>query len=465
MSTWQQIANTQVAVTATGNFTSPGPTVSITSAAAPGNSTLVAWGSVYASASGGLSSSSGVSITDDASNPWVFSAVDSQFPPSIYTPGGQGYVTFVAWCINAAPVTSVTFSDSTGHTDNWNVCVIELINGAWPDGTVAVNTPAGVTSSTATGTVTCTTPQDAVFAAAYSSSGNPTGFSASGVSSYATLVQGFTDAGAASHTDQYALISALNPPGLIYGGGVHNTNSGSYSGSLNVLTPGDLCVGDLLVYDILGTGSGTLVTAWPAGFTQQILMTGTNNANHQRYVATKLADGTEGGTLDVTVAGISNAILLLYVIRGVASATPANTATYTASGYQTSLVPASLTIANSTDLTLYGYGGVTSAGTETIGINDPGGLSNWLGTLVAGGGTIAGIGWGTDVSSPGSSGSSSTAVDTLDWAMDFTATPLGVGGQVTATWTYSGSVNNGVAMASFGPLGVPTAPPAILQMF
>ena len=99
---------------------SPGPTISYSSTA--GN-TLILSGYVET----GSTAVSGISsITDSAGNPWQYSTSNAQNPPSqASSSGGTHYAAFVAWCIGAAAITSVTVHDSTGHSDFWNVFVSE----------------------------------------------------------------------------------------------------------------------------------------------------------------------------------------------------------------------------------------------------------------------------------------------------------------------------------------------------
>jgi hypothetical protein len=447
MSTWLEPLFLGSAI-ANGAFASPGPTISYTSQA---GSTLVLAGYIKATASGGLSTSSGLtSITDSTAgaNTWIFSSKNSQFPPSVYLGNSNGYVVFIAWCINAQPVTSVTLTDSTGHADTWEVALGEWSNLAWPDYGIAALGYG--TSGINMATVQCSTPQDMVVAVeanngdivATTSSPGIIGFSAS-------LPGGFTHP-AIGHQE----LTSIAPPGGVFVGETPLFSSG-LTGALVMPMPNDVLPGDLLIFDIICSGTGT-ITGWPSGFTQAPFspVTGANNAANLRYVATKTADGTEGSSVTATAAGGANVLCLMYALRGNAGSTPANTAVYTNSGYSTTMTSPSLTIANSTDLTIYGYGGCTSTETGNPGMTAPGGLSNWLTALNPSLGATMGIGWGTDAVAP-SAAVANVSLDILNWAMDIPAQQLGVGGQLTWSWSLAGSPSAAIAMMSFGPSGAP----------
>lgn len=67
-------------------------------------------------------------ITDTAGNTWHFSNVVSQNPPQSeeYDGSSQYITTFVAWCIAAAPVTSVTIKRSDAGSNWWRATLAEF---------------------------------------------------------------------------------------------------------------------------------------------------------------------------------------------------------------------------------------------------------------------------------------------------------------------------------------------------
>lgn len=456
MSAWNQPAYIGGAV-ASGAYASPGPTISYTSQAA-GGTTLVLAGYIKATASGGLSATSGLtSVTDSTSgaNTWIFSPANSQFPPSAYIGSSNGYVAFIAWCINAKPVTSVTLADSTGHADTWEVALGEWPNIAWPDyGVAALGYGA---SGVNPATVKCSTPQDIVVAVEANNGDTAPTTSPSGIIGFSSSFSG----GLAHPSIGFQNAPPLGPAGGVFVGSTALTAAGC-TGALAMSMPNGVLPGDLLIFDITCAGTGT-ITGWPAGFTSAPFspVTGANNAGNLRYVATKTADGTEGSSVSATAAGGANVVAYMYALRGNAGSAPANTAVYTTSGYSPTLASPSLTIANSADLTIYGYGGCASGDTGNAGIpTAPGGLSNWAQSSLATYGATAGIGWGTDAASP-SAAVANANLDILDWAMDIPTLPLGVGGQVTWSWSLAGSPWSGIAMMSFGPTGVTQIPPPV----
>ena len=180
-----------------------------------------------------------------------------------------------------------------------------------------------------------------------------------------------------------------------------------------------------------------------------------------RYAATKIADGTEPATLTVTMSAGSLATGMLYGISGAASATPLNTAVSTGNGYVTTLTPPSLTIAGPSDLTIYGYGGDTlnsSASPVVTALSNAQVISNGAHSV------CGGIGWGTDVTSPGN-GSSTVAMDEMNWAMDLAAGSPGAGGNAGFAWPFSTPTDCAVAMMSFRPAGAPLIPSPVMSSF
>ena len=456
MSQWQTpglLGSTTYQATAAA----PGPTVSYASA---GGTTLIAAGYVDEGATAtSFDPTHGLtSITDDAGNVWTFSKVNNQEPPVIYGAFGAGAVsktiTFIAWCINAAPVTSVSFADVSSGTDTWNISLSEWANIAWPDFGYAGG--SGFTSiDSATASTRVSTPSNLVVGVLTSNAGTITS-TPGGTSD----LPGEVSTGAYSMRYQIAPMppasTFMYPPGGVSNG----TNGGS--SIINIIPPYDLCPGDLLFLDVVVYGA--TVSSWPAGFTQQLSVTGQMNAANQRFVATKIADGSETINMTVGLSGAGTASALIYSLRGAASSIPLNTAIYTSSaGYTTSLPTPSLTIASPQDATVYGYGGISAARGAFLTGTIPGTLSNGA-EAINGEGTLAQIGWGVDVS-PAAAGSASAAVDVLDWAMDFGALPSGVGGFVNWSWSLSSGVYHTWVMQSFGPIGVPVQAPAAMTSF
>lgn len=131
---------------ATGNFTSPGPTTSYTSL---GGTTLILTGTVNT----GATAITGITgITDTAGNTWQYSTSNSNNPPSNVENNGGGYIcSFIAWCFNAAAITSVTVHDGTGNSDYWQTAISEWQNlAAFDTGNAAGGATAGPTSAPVT---------------------------------------------------------------------------------------------------------------------------------------------------------------------------------------------------------------------------------------------------------------------------------------------------------------------------
>lgn len=104
MPTLVQDANTNHAYNSGNTVITPGV------ATTAGNTLIIA-----GAASPFQSASDSLNITDSAGNTWTIGAtnVQSQNPPVAYNGGGP-YGTFIAWCFNAAAVTTVTISNSGG---------------------------------------------------------------------------------------------------------------------------------------------------------------------------------------------------------------------------------------------------------------------------------------------------------------------------------------------------------------
>jgi hypothetical protein len=93
------------------------------------------------------SAASDLTVTDSADNTWQYSAVNANDPPygQVQTTAGGGeYVgSFVAWCIGASAITSVTLSQVNGN--RWQGVLSEW-NGIMSAGTGAAATNASTTS-------------------------------------------------------------------------------------------------------------------------------------------------------------------------------------------------------------------------------------------------------------------------------------------------------------------------------
>lgn len=451
MTSWETITGPLGGAAAIGTYGAAGPTVTYSSTA--GN-TLIACGFTVQGGSGGspLSATNQItSITDSAGNSWQFSLASSQFPASVFCGNPLGGIAWIAWCINAKAITSVTFTDGFGGSaDVWNVSVAEWAGIAFADGGFAAATTTG--SASPVGTVRVSAPNGIVVGVLDTAAGT-----VSATPAGTTALPGET--GLTASSLRYGNPAFVPASPVIYSGtGNGGTSGGSSIGSITM--PPYFIPGDLLILDVVAYNA--TVSAWPSGFTQQLSVTGATDPLNQRFIATKIATGSET-VLSVTMSGATNASALLYVLRGAGSAVPTSTATVTANGYTTTLATPALTIANPSDLTVYGYGGITSARSSFITATVPGSLSNSA-EAIAGQGTVAAAGWGINAS-PVASGSASAAVDTLDWAMDFPAAALGVGGNVTWNWSLTGGPAGAVAMMAFGPAAVPVPDEPMTQTF
>ena len=248
---------------------------------------------------------------------------NSQSPPSVYGPWSPGAsTTFIAWCVNAAAVTSVSLSDATGATDTWNVSLSEWTSVSWPDfgtaGGSGTSTPTTALASTRT-----STPYDLVVAAMGTKGGTISGTPG-------------RDRPAARGDRPDRAVPAV-PGGRTRAGQnfrYAGTGSGGTTGGssiTNIIPPADLVAGDLLIMDVVAWNA--TVSGWPGGY-PQIAVTGGMDAANQRFVATKIADGSEVINMTVTLSGAGTASALLYSLRGAASATPLNTATAVNAGGQ-----------------------------------------------------------------------------------------------------------------------------------
>jgi hypothetical protein len=219
-------------------------------------------------------------------------------------------------------------------------------------------------------------------------------------------------------------------------------NSATYTAaaaaSQVVTVPSGVNGGDLIIVSIT-TYQPASASVTQASFTQQYFQNaGVSTTAHFGYVGTRIAAGSAGsGTSDTTFTftfgdgTASYSTTTCYVLRSSTGvSTVANKALFTNSGgYITSLTAPSLTIANASDLTAYGFGGNSSAGSETFSAFGDTSLSNPVFYSGAGAnGQLAGVAWGTNVSAPAAAtftNSGATGLDAFDWGLDVTA---GAGG-------------------------------------
>jgi beta-glucanase (GH16 family) len=140
----------------TGYSASPvSDTVEFSMTATTAGNTLTLAGSFYVSTEdpAGI-----VSVTDSASNTWTYATSDSQNPPSAHSSDGSegGFVSFVAYCLDAASVTSITltmpnpggspFYFVSADASEWSG-ITGLDTAVAGAGTAAASSPAAITLS------------------------------------------------------------------------------------------------------------------------------------------------------------------------------------------------------------------------------------------------------------------------------------------------------------------------------
>lgn len=195
--------------------------------------------------------------------------------------------------------------------------------------------------------------------------------------------------------------------------------------------PAGISSGDVAIVCMDFFGTGTTVTL--TGYASQLDNTGT--ASDHRIVFTKTLTGSETSvapTMSVATWGT----LEVLVLRGLSSSTPTNKAiqaTSFASGGGNFTNP-SLTINASTDATVYGYPATASGNSsanQPAFTATPANLSNWSSVSTSGStdGAAQGIGWGTNISTPGTATINIPGPTTgsgLAWALDLPASTSGV---------------------------------------
>ncbi|SRR5579859_7370575 len=145
------------------------------------------------------------SITDTAGNTWDFATSVSQSPPQSeeYDGSSQYITTFVAWCINASPITSVTINRTDSGSNWWRVTLAEF-SGIGSLHSAASNSAASGTAPSATLTVSA---GDLVIGAADAINnvpGMPTGWTA--FTSSGSICNGYDlSAPAGSYTPTWGL--------------------------------------------------------------------------------------------------------------------------------------------------------------------------------------------------------------------------------------------------------------------
>lgn len=191
---------------------------------------------------------------------------------------------------------------------------------------------------------------------------------------------------------------------------------------------GDLIVVSSVTYQSSNAG----VTC--AALTTQYNQGCANDATvHWGYVSTKIAGGAFGApttdsSFTLAFGGGNNSwgAVTVAVYRSTAGVnTIAHKALFTNASYQVSpLTSAALTVAGGSDLTVYGYGGITAAANENYSAFGDSSLSNPVARFGSNSnGCLAGQAWGTGVSSPAGAtftNSAGTGLDQFNWGLDVT---------------------------------------------
>jgi hypothetical protein len=192
--------------------------------------------------------------------------------------------------------------------------------------------------------------------------------------------------------------------------------SGNGVTSLSLSVPTGVASGDFIAF--VAVAYSATVT-WPSGVTSLANGTG-NNTNHNYDVAYKIAGASES-TYTVSFSTTTWCAAMAYALHGTASGAPTLYSNVNTSGtYPTSLPAASGSIGASTDATLYVFAGENSGDSGTETLTFPGSLSNTHQINETSAGDVIGMGWGIDVTSPGSA-TVSTAVDYYDFLFDIAA--------------------------------------------
>lgn len=202
------------------------------------------------------------------------------------------------------------------------------------------------------------------------------------------------------------------------------SNSGSANGATTmVLTkPTGTAQGDLIIITLNAWASGVTITQ-PTGFTVPTNGSGSVNSNHYFSTSYLVAGASEPSSYTVSFSTSSTwAEGLIYVLRGAATSSPiANCYKATNATYSLTMPAASGTIANSSDATVYIYGGINSGASGSQTATMPGTLSNEVQTSFSSEGGVLAMGWGVDVTSPGSCSVTTYALDQMATLLDIKA--------------------------------------------
>lgn len=248
-------------------------TVSYTSK--PG-STLVIAGYFYHPAQSSLPTS----ITDTAGNTWHVSISNATDPPTEeISIGGAFRTTFIAWCINAAPVTSITIArqDNDPTSSWWRFSLLELTGVAGLDTSNAGSDTSGTNSTFNLPSITLNHDQDWVVAIAANSSDStetpPSGWSG--------LTGGFANWAA----------GACDVPGV----------TGSFSPQWTAASAGEWT---------------SVVAAFRPGFSQDVLQVGTQSYNAGGWGYPNTSSGGAADWIDVEVTPVLKATNRLWPSGG-----------------------------------------------------------------------------------------------------------------------------------------------------
>lgn len=204
-------------------------------------------------------------------------------------------------------------------------------------------------------------------------------------------------------------------PGFSFVAAASATGSGVLS--VNITVPAAVQNGDTIIIAV--AAYNTTISA--TGFTLLDNMQGNQSTNHKGATLWRTA-ASEGSTWTVSFGTSTWPICTAYILRGGIASPVANHGSRSdAASYVTSLpAPTSPTINSVNDAVVYAYTGVDSLGSGTESATNPGSLNNWSSQGNSSLGGIVGIGWGTNVSAPGSATVSPDGQDYNDAYIDLT---------------------------------------------
>ena len=203
-------------------------------------------------------------------------------------------------------------------------------------------------------------------------------------------------------------------------------NNSNNSTTLTVTKPTNTAQGDLVMVYVIYWGSSVTASMTAAGFaTLDNDIPGNLSSSHVFYSFWKIAGSSEGASWTCTFSSSSTwAVCVAYTLRNV-TATPIShhSTKADASAYTNTLPQATSTKTNSTDGTIYTYGGINSGASGTVSITSwPASLLNTAQSNDSQLGGVVGVGWGINLSSPGSATSNDAAgLDYLDSFQDILA--------------------------------------------